>query len=247
MHLLIALLIPSSTSPGPHSRDTAAIATATSSSNSSSNIQSVGGDEGLLRVMRSNAASFLSTSIPSSSSLSTQLDPRNIKRDEEASRHEQEVGGGVVLLVDLLSTALETLSGPSSSPDDKELPKEWFWFPPDGDINCNEETIGGGGGGGGAGLPKGATPISKLEITILFSQGRMNPLSEVWADGMDRPRPLGSIRELRWTISSSSSSASHSRGLNEIPRMSLKLLTGLAMSQPSYDSTSGAPLVPWPR
>ena len=292
MKLLTSLLSP----PHAHAAATAtadAGATATGATATAVGGAQQGDDsEGVLRVFKANAASFLSTSIPSSSSLSSYAESSQFvsgacRRGGEG----EEVGGGVVLLVDLLSTALNTLSPISHalSSSDQDLshdkdslpPSEWFWFPGDEPLENHpqleadgKEWIaaatttttaaaasvnrrgGGGGGGGGedpSGAPRGGKPISKPGLSRLFFEGRIHPTSKVWAPGMNRPRALGTIRELRWWISSPSQGYGGGRGGGgggdplEVPWMALGLLTVLATSQPSYDVKSGSPLLPWPR
>ncbi len=183
------------------------------------------------------------------------LSPRSKQREKlilevaQANAAALVAAGGVEILVDLVSTAHEASERPSAalqtgliaSTSYAEAVKVWFYLP----------ATAGALPSGGAAAPAGAAmaffeenktgPVSKAEIRQLFSRGVIDSGTVFWAPGMQEAAPLGSIRELRWWVSS---------GIGHLTpfqaaEISLLVLTGLATLRPAVDAR-GEALIPFP-
>ncbi|GIM04041.1 hypothetical protein Vretimale_8678, partial [Volvox reticuliferus] len=88
-----------------------------------------------------------------------------------------------------------------------------------------------------------AGPYTRDEVRQLVSRGSVDMATLCWATGMQRPEPLGSIRELRWMLARGPGRFSPYAAAE----LALQLLRRLVELQPAVDEEEGLVLQPLPR
>ncbi|GIL47629.1 hypothetical protein Vafri_4396, partial [Volvox africanus] len=88
-----------------------------------------------------------------------------------------------------------------------------------------------------------AGPYTRDEVRQLASRGSVDMATLCWATGMQRPEPLGSIRELRWMLARGPGRFSPYAAAE----LALQLLQRLVELQPAVDEEEGLVLQPLPR
>ncbi|CAD7701733.1 unnamed protein product, partial [Ostreobium quekettii] len=165
--------------------------------------------------------------------------------------------GGIPLCADVLAGAHEAQERSGHVPlktelltavADEDMKPEWYYY----DEDARPPGLPDSGEPGTSGRDEAQEtvmnvdgrigPIKKQEIRKLFNQAKLSLATKFWADGMTKPKPLYSIRELRWFVSRRSGSLD-SFGL---ARLALRLLHTLARNQSAIEVT-GEVLQPLPK
>ncbi|KAL0040215.1 hypothetical protein WJX77_000548 [Trebouxia sp. C0004] len=175
--------------------------------------------------------------------LESLLAPEASRQDEKAGRVAAANGrafveaAGVQLAVDLVAgahEAQERTQAPLQTnliaySSHAEAPKEWFYYPNDAQPLPNPMEEGQEG------------PITKAELKQAFARGQVGLSTPFWAAGMPEPKPLASIRELRWLVSQRLGEL----GPFSMAEIALRLLHSLVRLQPAQGE-GGRSLYPLP-
>eukprot|EP00210_Caulerpa_lentillifera_P007523 g7188.t1 len=193
--------------------------------------------------------------------ISPQADDPNSQRVAKANGMAFVKAGGISICVDFITSVHEVTERSGHVPINTQMIEnvahedktfEWYYYP-EGKKSSDSEATSSKGTSSKKEKDHFASttklnvdgrkgPVSKSDIKKFYTQGKIDMKTEFWASSMNKPRPLYSIRELRWLVSKRSSPIS-AYGL---ARVSLKILHKLVSLHSAIEVTNEV-LQPLPR